>query len=113
MNTIEKVVSIFAKYANTNPSRVYLNDKTREKIIQALQDFSIEDIEAAIQFASEHESMTTPDKFNLPYLFTPGKIDRWVWAAKKKSMRRSFEWTVPPSMRNPSWLTETRSQLPN
>jgi hypothetical protein len=109
---MDSVVAIFAKYANTQPSRVFLNERTREHIQQALEDFTLNELEAAIQFASEHESMTTPDKFNLPYLFYPGKIDRWVWAAKKKSMRRSFEWTVPPSMKNPSWLKTNQHQRP-
>jgi hypothetical protein len=110
MDTVDTVISMFAEYIHTDASRVSVNERTKAHIQAALHHFTIDQLRDAIYFAGEHYHTKDPEKFTLNYVFTPGLIDRWVWAARSKQMRRKFEWNIPQHMKRPEWL-QTNNRL--
>lgn len=98
------IVMYFASTIGTKPERLPLTQKTIDNIELAMQEFGFEKLKLAIDFAAS-ASFLSPEKMSLPYIFTPGIIDRLIWGAKKQEMKRGYTWNVPPNMQTAEWLS--------
>lgn len=103
MTEITVVFNKFAELSGIPVENIFKNESSLRNIKERIDKYGLDAVLRGMETAANDLYMQSPEKFNIPYLFTKGKMEHWIYLSNKRAARKGFKWEIPHRMKHPEY----------